>query len=95
MGGYYVYIMTNRINTVTYVGMTSDLVNRVYQHKSGSFRGFTQKYKCNKLVWFDELPDVMSAIEAEKRIKRWKRAFKNNLIKKMNPEWRDLYSDIL
>jgi len=95
MGSYFVYIITNRINTVLYTGFTGDLVHRVCQHKSGTYDGFSKKYKCHKLVWYDEFPDAMSAIEAEKRIKKWKREYKINLITKLNPEWRDLYLDII
>ena len=92
---YYVYIMTNKWNTVLYVGVTGNLRLRVKQHKDGASFGFTKKYNWNKLVWFHEMEDVAKAIEMEKRLKRWKRKYKESLIEKMNPEWRDLSDDFL
>jgi len=92
---YYVYMMANNRNTVLYVGVTNNLVRRVYEHKQGVVPGFTKKYNCHKLVWFQESDDIRVAIETEKRMKKWKRAYKENLINAMNPEWRDLYDDLV
>ena len=82
-------------NGVLCVGFTSDLINRVYDHKSGKIDGFTKIYQVNKLVYFEETTDVYSAITREKRLKKWRRSWKIELIEKSNPEWRDLYGDIL
>jgi len=89
MKRYYVYIMTNHSRTL-YVGVTSDLENRVAQHKSKRFAGFTAKYNINQLVYFEELIDVIEAIGWEKRIKGWTRAKKIALIEEDNPHWLDL-----
>jgi putative endonuclease len=91
----YVYMMTNKYNTVFYTGVTSTLVKRVYEHKTGSGSEFTLKYNLNKLVWFDEYPRIRDAIEAEKRIKKWKREWKIELITEINPDFYDLYEQIL
>ena len=88
-GTYYIYIMTNHSGTF-YVGVTSDLLQRVYQHKKGMVEGFTKKYRVNRLVYFEEIPSKSSALEREKQIKRWRREKKVKLIEMMNPEWNDL-----
>jgi len=94
MGGtvnlYYVYIMTNRKNGVLYIGVTNDLERRVYEHRYKIIRGFTSKYNCTRLVYYDSSPDVRAAIAREKQIKGWLRKKKIALIESMNPEWRDL-----
>lgn len=90
----YVYIITNKYHTVYYTGVTSDLKERIYQHKSGSGSLFASKYNLTKLVWFDEYPDIRTAIEREKQIKNWRRSWKINLIKELNPTLRDLYEEI-
>jgi len=95
MKKYYVYIITNKRNTVLYIGMTNNLLRRVYEHKNGLIGGFTKKYKCHKLVWYMETENVESAIRQEKRMEKWKREYKENVINKMNPGWRDLYEEIL
>ena len=92
---YYVYILSNHRNGTLYVGVTNNLIRRINEHKSKEFDGFTKKYKLNKLVYFDETDDISGAIDFEKRLKRWKRSWKIKLIEKMNPEWKDLYKDIL
>jgi putative endonuclease len=92
---YYVYIMTNKRNTVLYIGITNNLIPRVYEHRNGLVEGFTKKYRCHKLVWYRETSDVRSAIVQEKRMKRWKREYKRNIIEIMNPSWRDLYDDLV
>jgi len=94
MPKYFVYIMTNNHNTVLYTGVTNNLMRRVHEHKNGVYAGFTKRYNCHKLVWFDPIPDLQTALKQEQRIKRWKREFKINLINKLNPEWRDLYDDL-
>jgi len=91
----YVYIMTNKYNTVFYTGVTSRLAKRVYEHKTGYGSEFTRKYNLTKFVWFDEYPTIRDAIEAEKRIKKWKREWKIALIRKMNPDFEDLYEQIV
>ncbi len=94
MGGtvrqYYVYIMTNRKNGVLGVGVTDNLERRVYEHKHKMIRGFTSKYNCTRLVYYDSSPDVRAAIATEKQIKGWLRKKKMALIESMNPEWKDL-----
>lgn len=87
---YYVYIMTNEYHNVLYIGMTNDLVRRVYEHKNGVVKGFTKKYRVHKLVWYESGHDVESVIAREKQLKNWNRAKKNVLIERMNPEWKDL-----
>ena len=87
--------MTNKTNRVLYIGVTNNLIRRVYEHKEGIIKGFTEKYNCNKLVWYESTTDINSAIKKEKQMKKWKREYKENLINKMNPEWKDLYDEIL
>ena len=89
MGQYYVYIMTNRSQTL-YTGVTNDLQHRVYEHKQKLVDGFTKKYNLTKLVYYESTDDVRSAIGREKQIKGWLRAKKIALIESMNPQWRDL-----
>lgn len=83
----------NKWNTVLYIGVTNSLKDRVWQHKSGRYDGFTKQYKCHKLVYFEEHGDINEAIAREKQLKNWHREWKVNLIKKMNPELRDLMGD--
>ncbi|QYJ00912.1 GIY-YIG nuclease family protein [Thalassovita mediterranea] len=90
----WVYIVTNKRNGTLYTGVTSDLVGRVWQHRHGYFAGFSRKYGCTQLVWFETHDDIKEAIAREKRIKRWKRAWKLELIETGNPDWRDLYSEL-
>jgi len=85
--------MTNRRNGTLYTGSTSDLISRIEEHKAGQIKGFTQKYNLTRLVWF-EIQQVMDeALLREKRIKRWRRQWKINLIESQNPAWHDLYAD--
>lgn len=88
-------MMTNKYNTVLYTGITNNLIRRVYEHKNNLIEGFTRKYKCHKLVWYMETDDVKSAIIQEKRIKKWKREYKENVINEINPEWKDLYDELI
>jgi putative endonuclease len=90
MKQYYVYIMTNKKRGVLYTGVTNNLQRRVQEHKLKLVPGFTSKYKCTRLVYFDVSPEVLGAITAEKRIKGWVREKKIALIESNNPEWRDL-----
>lgn len=89
-----VYIMTNRINTVLYTGVTSSLQKRIWQHKEKLVPGFTKKYNVIKLIYYELTESIESAIAREKQIKGWTRAKKTTLIYKMNPEWRDLYDEL-
>ena len=91
----YVYIMVNPSHTVMYVGMTSDLVTRVGSHRSKLVDGFTKKYNCIKLVYFEQTPDRVSALVREKEIKKWSRVKKASLVHRMNPTWKDLFNDLV
>ncbi len=91
---YYIYILTNKSNKVLYVGVTNDLVRRVYEHRNKLVKGFTEKYNVNKLVCYEYVEDVVSAIEREKEIKGWNRDKKIALINEKNPLWEDLYEGI-
>jgi len=92
---YYVYILASRKNGTLYIGVTNDLARRVYEHKEKIIEGFTKKYGVAKLVYFEQTQDVQNALEREKRLKKWNRQWKIDLIEKMNPEWQDLYEKIL
>jgi putative endonuclease len=91
---YFVYLLTNWNNKVMYVGMTNDLVRRVYEHKTKAVKGFTKKYNVHKLVHFEETSDVTAALAREKEIKKWRREKKNTLVNRANPKWRDLAEDL-
>jgi putative endonuclease len=90
----YVYIMASQRNGTLYIGVTSDLPGRVWQHKEGTFDGFTNKYGCKMLVWYAIYDRVEDAIRREKQMKEWKRAWKLRVIEEMNPEWADLYDGL-
>jgi putative endonuclease len=90
----YVYIMTNQANQVLYTGVTSNLAQRVWQHKEEACEGFTKKYQVHKLVYCEEFSDIREAIEREKQIKKGSRQRKLDLINAENPEWDDLYEDL-
>ncbi|MEA2239077.1 MAG: putative endonuclease [Thermoanaerobaculia bacterium] len=81
---------TNRWKNVLYTGVTNDLLRRVWQHRNGVKEGFTKKYNCDRLVYFEWYQDIRQAIERETEIKKWSRAKKDALVASMNPEWRDL-----
>ncbi|MEJ2452031.1 MAG: GIY-YIG nuclease family protein [Gammaproteobacteria bacterium] len=89
-----VYMMASKRNGTLYVGVTSNLVKRVWEHKNHLVEGFTRKYGVTTLVWFEAHETMESAIQREKAIKNWNRAWKINLIVRMNPQWRDLYTDL-
>ena len=87
---YYVYILTNKNNTVLYIGVTNNLERRMYEHKNKLVDGFTKRYNISKLVFFESSSDVKSAIGREKQLKKWSRRKKEELINQMNPSWKDL-----
>jgi len=95
MYNYYVYIMTNKPKGTLYVGITNNLARRVFEHKNNITKGFTSKYKLHKLVFYNYSTDVNAAIEYEKRVKKWNRQWKIDLIEDFNPHWNDLYHQIL
>jgi putative endonuclease len=86
-----VYIITNAHNTTLYIGVTSMLNQRIYQHKNKLVKGFSAKYNLDKLVYFELFENMESAILREKRLKKWRRDWKNKLINELNPDWLDLY----
>ena len=90
-----VYILASRRNGTLYTGVTSDLVKRVWEHKSDLVEGFTKQYGVHTLVWYEAHDTMASAITREKQIKEWKRRWKLELIERMNPGWRDPYADIV
>jgi putative endonuclease len=90
-----VYILASRRNGTLYTGVTSNLVQRVWQHKSDLVEGFTKQYGVHALVWFEPHETMESAISREKAIKKWRRDWKLKLIESTNPQWRDLYDDII
>ena len=93
---YYVYILASTTNYTVYVGVTRDLIRRVYEHRNHlDPNSFTSQYNVHKLVYFEQTSDVRAALEREKQLKGWRRSKKNALIEKMNPEWKDLYPYIL
>ena len=91
---YCVYMITNAHHTVLYVGMTDDINRRAHEHREHLIEGFTDKYNCEKLVWFEGHPSRESAFVRERQIKKWKRVWKEDLINQENSEWRDL-ADVL
>ena len=91
---FYVYMLASRKQGTLYLGVTSDLIRRVHQHKEKLLPGFTSRYDVRRLVWFEIYDDAITAITREKDIKKWRRSWKIALIEKDNLDWRDLYSDI-
>jgi putative endonuclease len=91
---YYVYLLASGKHGTLYIGVTSDLVRRVYEHKTKAAPGFSSKYGVDRLVWFEAYDDPANAIEREKKIKKWRRAWKIRLIEESNPGWADLYDGI-
>ena len=94
-GNYFVYILASRRNGTLYIGVTGDLRRRVSQHKNDAISGFTERYGVHRLVWFESHRDVRAAIHREKRIKKWRRAWKLELIEAANPYWDDLFDTLL
>jgi putative endonuclease len=92
--GGHVYILASGIGGTLYIGVTSDLVGRVFQYKAGAVEGFTKTYEVNRLVYFETHPNIESAIQREKHMKKWNRAWKIELIETGNPNWIDLYPEI-
>lgn len=91
---FFVYILASQKNGTLYIGVTSDLKKRIWEHKNNVVEGFTEKYKVHNLVWYEQHDNAESAITREKQMKEWKREWKIKRIVEMNPEWKDLYDDI-
>ena len=91
---YFVYILASRRNGTLYIGVTNDLLKRVHQHKERLVPGFTHKYNVHMLVYYEKYSEIYSAIEREKRLKKWNRQWKINLIESVNPDWKDLYNGL-
>ena len=90
-----VYLMASKRNGTLYLGVTGNLIERTHQHREGVIAGFSQRYACKRLVWFEQQSEIGVAIAREKEIKKWRRAWKLALIEKANPQWRDLYEDFI
>ncbi|MDY0884706.1 GIY-YIG nuclease family protein [Dongia soli] len=95
MRDYFVYMLASDRHGTLYVGVTNDLVRRMAEHRDGLVNGFTERYGVTQLVWFETTPDIRAAIQREKTLKHWPRAWKIAAIEKLNPTWRDLYHDIV
>jgi putative endonuclease len=94
MNSYYVYILSSQKNGTLYIGSTSDLIRRVWEHKNKVIRGFTERYNVNQLVYYEMHDLYVEAARREKRFKNWSRQWKLNLIEAFNPDWNDLYQEI-
>ena len=94
MKQFYVYVLANKHRNVIYTGVTSNLVGRTYIHRNDFVDGFSRRYRVHDLVWYEHHETALSAIAREKQIKKWRRAWKDELVVAMNPEWRDLYDDL-
>ncbi len=92
---FHIYILASKRNGTLYIGVTSDLVRRVYSHKNNLVEGFTKKYNIHNLVYYEQRGSAEDAIVREKQLKRWKRSWKLELIEKDNPQWKDLYDELL
>ena len=92
---YYVYILASQRNGTLYIGVTNDLIRRVWEHKNKVADGFTKKYGVDELVWFETTENIESAITREKQLKKWNRAWKLKIIEEKNPIWKDLYQEII
>ncbi|OFX49896.1 MAG: hypothetical protein A2X13_15430 [Bacteroidetes bacterium GWC2_33_15] len=91
---YYVYILTNKLKTVLYIGVTNNLIRRLNEHRSKLIPGFTKRYNVIHLIYFEHFENINDAIHREKQLKKWNRKWKEELINKENPEWNDLYNGI-
>ena len=94
MNTYYVYIMVSKKNGTLYIGVTNNLIRRVWEHKNNAQEGFTKKYGVHRLVWCEATTEIEAAIQREKQIKKWRKQWKVNLIEKENPNWDDLYETL-
>ena len=92
---YYTYILASKQYGTLYIGVTSDLIKRVYEHKNDLVEGFTKRCHVHNLVYYETSEDINSAIAREKQLKKWRRKWKIELIERQNPEWKDLYSELL
>ena len=92
---FYVYILASKQNGTLYIGVTSDLIKRIWEHKESLADGFTKKYNVKKLVYYEQHQNAQNAIQREKRVKEWKRNWKLELIEKFNPKWNDLYDSLV
>ncbi len=92
---YYVYILASKKDGVLYVWVTNNLIRRTFEHKNNQYLWFTQKYFIKKLVWYEIFSNIQDAIAQEKRMKKWKREYKINLIQEKNPDWKDLFDEII
>ena len=95
MQGGFVYIVTNERNGILYVGVTNDLLRRAYEHREGIIKGFTQRYALKRLVYYEQYDDIRTAIQREKTMKHWSRAWKVRTIHGFNPNWDDLYPELI
>ena len=95
MDFYYVYILASKKDGVLYIGVTNNLVRRIYEHKKGMTDGFTKKYNVKNLVYYETHSEINEAIKREKQMKKWYRKWKIELIEKSNPEWKDLYYELI
>ncbi len=95
MKQYYVYILASKKNGTLYIGVTNNLLKRVYEHKNNLIEGFTKKYSVHNLVYYEVYSNIYDAIAREKRMKKWKRKWKIELIEKSNPQWMDLFCDMM
>ncbi len=95
MRDYFVYILASKRNGTLYIGVTDNLIKRIYEHKNELVDGFTKKYHIHHLVYYEMTPNIKSAIEREKQLKKWQREWKLELIEKQNPSWRDLFEEII
>ena len=95
MKSYFIYILASKKNGTLYIGVTNNLIRRVFEHKQNLAEGFTKKYSVHTLVYYEHAENIDSALEREKQLKKWRRQWKINLIEKENPNWNDLYETLL
>ncbi|SKB12304.1 Putative excinuclease ABC, C subunit [Planktothrix sp. PCC 11201] len=94
MKNYFIYILASKRNGTLYIGVTNDLIRRIYEHKNDFIEGFTKKYKVHRLVYYEQTESIETAIAREKQLKKWRREWKITLIENMNPTWEDLYEKL-
>ncbi|MBU1074780.1 GIY-YIG nuclease family protein [Patescibacteria group bacterium] len=95
MKKYYVYILASKKNGTLYIGVTNNILRRIHEHKNNVIGGFTRKYKVHRLAYFEETENIESALQREKQMKKWNRKWKIKLIEKDNPNWKDIYGEIV